>query len=746
MSTSIDAKLASLTTILNTKAPPLKDDRGASYDPDVLAKLYSQILPNFNASSSTGTALQESVSDSTNIGFNSKEAAKLFGRTPTAIEMIVLDMARGLVSQDILDVNDLAKYKPTEVTEVVSGGEGSDTTQVVTKFIDPTTGKEFKPDKLGSTYTGRGGTGYRVSLDAEGKPTFSTEGFSTSDREQITKALALTAAIVFGGPLLGEALGAGAGATGATGAGAVGTGTGALTGTGLLGASEAAFVAADAAQLAAQGLSTSQITSTLAATGIPTTTASTLAQAATAAFGEAIASGVPANIAAMSAEVAAGNAAAGLSVTDAVAAGKAVGTGAAATGAAGAAGNIIGGGGAITAGTTGALTGANALAGTVAGSTAGTTLSGSTIANAATTAATALLGGGDNNLLGNIVGSGVNLAMVQDAANKLRQQGQISQEQYNNLSKQLQTQYTNLGLFGQKGLENVGKTAAGMVGNFTPYGVTNQLFGTRVNPETGAVETTLTNVGGALYIPFAKVAAQSAQAAEMTNVDQLAKDYYTKIAALSAPEIERQRLATEERLRAQGRLGVSGSAFGGSSPELLAQEQAIARQQLERELQSRQAALGERGTLIGQGNAAYSPISNLLGMQAQQQQLSGQLGQMAQQGRIAAAQLYAQPAAQGYTSALNVGAQGLGQMAQTERTGIASNLASQQAALDALAIGRTNVANNLLGPGGVNVGNIANAAGNAINAVTGLFNQPSNYVPGTNITYADALAQGLIAL
>ena len=243
MSTSIDAKLASLTTILNTKAPPLKDDRGASYDPDVLAKLYSQILPNFNASSSTGTALQESVSDSTNIGFNSKEAAKLFGRTPTASEMIVLDMARGLVSQDILDVNDLAKYKPTEVTELdYNVVDGPPNEVKVIKFIDPTTGKEFKPDQLGSTFTGRGGTGYRVSLDAEGKPTFSTEGFSTSDREQITKALALTAAIAFGGPLLGEALGA-AGATGA-GAGAVGTGTGALTGTtGLLGAESALAVA-----------------------------------------------------------------------------------------------------------------------------------------------------------------------------------------------------------------------------------------------------------------------------------------------------------------------------------------------------------------------------------------------------------------------------------------------------------------------------------------------------------------------
>ncbi len=712
MSTSIDAKLASLTTILNTKAPPLKDDRGASYDPDVLAKLYSQILPNFNASSSTGTALQESVSDSTNIGFNSKEAAKLFGRTPTASEMIVLDMARGLVSQDILDVNDLAKYKPTEVTELDYNVEAGPPNEVkVIKFIDPATGKEFKPDQLGSTYTGKGGTGYRVSLDAEGKPTFSTEGFSTSDREQITKALALTAAIAFGGPLLGEALGA-AGATGA-GAGAVGTGTGALTGTtGLLGAESA-----------------------LAVAGVE----GAASQLATTAYANAIAAGATPAVAAIAADTAAGLAGSGLTDAAILASAAETASATAATGAAGAAGNVVGGGGVITAGVTGAT---------------GSLLGGATIPAATTPppaatpppivppikdAITTLLGGDTSNLLGGLLSSGVNLSMVQDAADKLRAQGALSQKEYSTLAQNLQDKYRFVGQEAQTGLLGVADKAASMVGNFTPYGVTNQLFGTTVNPQTGALETTVTPYGEKLYKPFADVAAQSAKAAEMTNVDQLAKDYYAKVAALSAPEIERQRLATEERLRAQGRLGVSGSAFGGSSPELLAQEQAIARQQLERELQSRQAALGERGALINQGTAAYSPISNLLSMQGQQQQLSGQLGQMAQQGRIAAAQLYAQPAVQAYTQPLQLYNAGLNQIGQTERMGIASNLASQQAALDALAVGRTNVANNLLGPGGVNVGNIVNAA-------TGLLNQPSNYVPGTDITYADALAQGIIAL
>jgi hypothetical protein len=124
-----------------------------------------------------------------------------------------------------------------------------------------------------------------------------------------------------------------------------------------------------------------------------------------------------------------------------------------------------------------------------------------------------------------------------------------------------------------------------------------------------------------------QAAQQSFNQAGLTNVDQLATDYYNKLAALSAPEQQRQRLATEERLRAQGRLGVSGSAYGGTSPELLAQEQAIAQQQLQRELQSRQAALGERGTLLSQGTAALQPAVQLgtTAQQAAQQQFASNL-------------------------------------------------------------------------------------------------------------------------
>jgi hypothetical protein len=72
--------------------------------------------------------------------------------------------------------------------------------------------------------------------------------------------------------------------------------------------------------------------------------------------------------------------------------------------------------------------------------------------------------------------------------------------------------------------------------------------------------------------------------------------------------------------------------------------------------------------------------------------------------------------------------------------GLAGNLQAQQKALDALAVGRSNVANQILG----NQGTLGGLAGNLLG---GLFNQtPSDIAPGTNMTYAQALANGLVAL
>jgi hypothetical protein len=353
--------------------------------------------------------------------------------------------------------------------------------------------------------------------------------------------------------------------------------------------------------------------------------------------------------------------------------------------------------------------------------TAGVTTTASTTLGL-TSLAKALL---DPKTLGSLVNSGVNVALIQDAADKLRNQGQISQDEYNKLSTNLFNVYRSVGADSQQALANIGERASQMVGEFTPYGVSTNLVNTQFNPQTGQLESNISPVAQMLMAPLGRAAIQSAQAAEMTNVDQLSQDYYNKLAALSAPEAQRQRLATEERMRQQGRLGLLGSGLdvtgqqvSTAAPELTALEQALARQQLEREVQSRNLALGERGTLLSQAQQAYAPLQQISQQALQQAQLSGQLGQLSQAGRIAASQAYANPAITSVTAPLNFYAQGLPQVASTQRLGIASNLAAQQAALDAQAVGRTNVANQLLGQNGSNIGSL-------INTAAGLFNNPT---------------------
>ncbi len=109
---------------------------------------------------------------------------------------------------------------------------------------------------------------------------------------------------------------------------------------------------------------------------------------------------------------------------------------------------------------------------------------------------------------------------------------------------------------------------------------------------------------------------------------------FERMRAAQRPEEERQRLALEERLAGQGRLGVSSAAYGGATPEMLAmataQEEARNRsmlgamQQAQAE-QMQQAGLGQQ--FLGSG---YIPQSQLLAAAQpgiQQQQLAQQAQQ-----------------------------------------------------------------------------------------------------------------------
>jgi hypothetical protein len=340
----------------------------------------------------------------------------------------------------------------------------------------------------------------------------------------------------------------------------------------------------------------------------------------------------------------------------------------------------------------------------------------STVTNALGAAASGLLSGVTPNAIGNLINAGVGYQQAKQAADDLLASGQISQQQYNNLAANIQGQYNQLGnQFSGMGSDirstyNLLSQEAGQnVGQFTPYGVTSNLF---------------EKSGQDIQTAAMKAAQQSFNQAGLTDVDQLSQDYYNKLSALSAPDIARQRLATEERLRAQGRLGVSGSAYGGSSPELLAQEQAIAQQQLQRELQSRQAALGERGTLLSQGATALQPAVQLgqFGSQAAQQQFANDLARQQYLTGLKSQGVQGEIAAR--TQAGNLAAQGIQSAAGLQRQGLQDLLARQLMATEARSGANQRLTQTLFGGSGGSVGGVVG------NALGGLFN--TNAAGGIN--------------
>lgn len=118
-----------------------------------------------------------------------------------------------------------------------------------------------------------------------------------------------------------------------------------------------------------------------------------------------------------------------------------------------------------------------------------------------------------------------------------------------------------------------------------------------------------------------------------------AQSVYDQIRAMQSPEEERQRMALENRLAAQGRLGVTTSAYGGT-PEQLALEKAQAEARNMASLQAMQQAdqlassQQARAAQMAQLGMSAEQIEDQLQSSALQRGLSsGQLaGQLAQTG------------------------------------------------------------------------------------------------------------------
>ena len=253
---------------------------------------------------------------------------------------------------------------------------------------------------------------------------------------------------------------------------------------------------------------------------------------------------------------------------------------------------------------------------------------------------------------------------------------------------------------------------------FRPFTVTTTTggqLGTRVTP-TGAVETTM------MASPEEQALQQQlfggageffgqAQAPTATREQQI----FERMRAAQRPEEERQRLALEERLAAQGRLGTSSAAYGGATPEQLAmataQEEARTRsmlgamQQAQAE-QAQQAALGQQ--LLG---ASYLPQAQLLAATQPAQRMA----ELQQQAQLFGTGLFGETAMSGIESRL------LAEQARANLLGgIGSNI------LAGLFTPQVTKSGDVLDPGGIGdlgglFGGVSEGLGNIIRGIGGLF-------------------------
>jgi len=218
------------------------------------------------------------------------------------------------------------------------------------------------------------------------------------------------------------------------------------------------------------------------------------------------------------------------------------------------------------------------------------------------------IAGGLGNIFGGLMGAGQSVLNSPDALMGLAG-GLLTKESYDRLS--------DIGL--QAKQEAMGLAERGQrESEFRPFTVTTptqSMFNARqtedglqvgmaLSPEEQALQQQLLGGAGGFF----------GQAAQPTMDREQA--VFERIRAAQRPEEQRQRLALEERLAAQGRLGTSSAAYGGATPELMAQQTAIqesrnqamlsAMQQAQAE-QAQQAALGQ--TFLGSG---YMPQQALL--------------------------------------------------------------------------------------------------------------------------------------
>ena len=605
---------------------------------------------------------------------------------------ILDDLATRLAAQGVKNLTDIKPIMSGEVTQQKSEGSGFDTSESFQiGLYNSATGEPLNMKML-TNNQGKGTTNYKATF-VNGIPVFTASKAATG-LEQIQQdfgpILAIAASAILpglpvGNMTLGQFLGTNLGLSGAA-AQAVGNalvaggGTFAATGsaekaalaalmvggggfikdTGVLGdvmdrvglgdyrqtfgvlnsaqAGDLNFVAADATQLASQGLGVNGIQQNLIMAGVdPTIAASAANLAVTGATtgqivtdlknftgGNNVFTGVDTGAATgITATTGAGQTGlTGTTTTTTGGGGTGLVTGTTTTGTGGALGSGLttGTGGATLGGGTTTTTGTTLGSGLTTGGT-GAVIGGGTGLVTGTTLGTGLTGAVSNvagGLLGsllnqvpNVVGTGINYAVQQRQIEQLLGVGNQAAARLNELASKSMlspAEYQELTRLANQ--VKADTAAAGQASQvpFTPYTMTTGFGTTGVTP-TGATATTAPEYE-ALRQQSLGLAGQTLGA---INPAQAAQTLYGQVEALAAPGREREQLALQQRLARQGLLGFGTTlpTTGGgartvnplfesllSAQETARAQQALQAQQFGTAEATRQAALAQG--LLGQ--------------------------------------------------------------------------------------------------------------------------------------------------
>lgn len=190
---------------------------------------------------------------------------------------------------------------------------------------------------------------------------------------------------------------------------------------------------------------------------------------------------------------------------------------------------------------------------------------------------------------------------------------------------------------------------------FRPFTVTTATgagFGTRVDPVTGELKTTMGLSPDELAMQRQLLGGASGFFTGATQDPSVREqELYEQIRESTAADERMERLGLEERLAAQGRLGVRTAQFGGTPEQLAmerAQQQTMAQARLgaaqqARAEQAQQAALGQQ--FLGAG---YVPQQQLLAATQPSQQLAA----LQQQAQLQGAGLFGEAAMSGLEARL----------------------------------------------------------------------------------------------